>query len=103
MSGQVAEQTKNAAVKEAGGGSIVEMERDAEEGRTYKVEVRKADGTVVDVELNSAFKVVAAESERDEANERDDQEDNDRNEANERDDQDDRGDDDRNEQADQDD
>jgi hypothetical protein len=118
LSGQVAEQARNAGVKAAGGGSIVETERDVEDGRTYKVEVRKAGGTVVDVDLNSAFKVVAVESERedvnerddlddrgdrDDANEREDRDDNDRDDANERDDQDDRGDDDRNEQADQDD
>jgi hypothetical protein len=104
LSGQVAEDAKAAALKETGGGSVTEMERDVEDGRTYQVEVKKSDGTTVDVDLNSAFKVVAVDSdkagqdeeaqdERDAAgeNQQDDQD-------NEKADQ-----DDKNEQADQDD
>jgi uncharacterized membrane protein YkoI len=64
FTGQVAEQAKAAALKEAGGGSVIEMERDVEDGRTYQVEVRKADGTTVDIDLDGDFKVVAVDSDK---------------------------------------
>jgi uncharacterized membrane protein YkoI len=58
LSGQVAERAKEAALQETGGGSVAEMERDVEDGRTYQVEVRKADGSTVDVDLDASFNVV---------------------------------------------
>jgi uncharacterized membrane protein YkoI len=64
LSGQVAEDAKAAALKEAGGGSVTEMERDVEDGRVYQVEVKKADGTTVDIDLDGAFKVVAVDSDK---------------------------------------
>lgn len=64
LSGQVAEDAKAAALKETGGGSVTEMERDVEDGRIYQVEVKKADGTTVDVDLDSSFKVVATDSDK---------------------------------------
>jgi hypothetical protein len=93
--GQTAERAKDAALKETGGGAVTEMERDSDDGMTvYKVDVRKADGSTVDVELDGAFKVVAVDSDREEPNEAADDERDDRGE-NERDDQDDRNDNDR--------
>jgi hypothetical protein len=102
LSGQVAEDAKAAALKEAGGGSVTEMERDVEDGRTYQVEVRKADGTTVDVDLDAAFKVVAVDSDKPGQNE-EAQDERDAPRENQRDDQDGNEPDDKNEQADQDD
>lgn len=98
VTGNAADQARAAGVKQAGGGTVVEVERDPEGQRVYKVEVRKADGSVVDVNLNRSFEAVAEPGEADEANERDDNDDNeaddqddanDANEANEGNDQDD--------------
>jgi uncharacterized membrane protein YkoI len=58
LSGRIAERAQAAALKETGGGAVIEMERDMEEGRTYQVEIRKADGSTVDVDLDSSFRVV---------------------------------------------
>lgn len=78
LSGQVAERAQAAALKETGGGSVTEMERDVEDGRTYQVEVRKRDGSTIDVDLDSSFRVVATDVDGPEASEnaRDDQDDN---------------------------
>jgi hypothetical protein len=94
VSGAAAESAQAAALKEAGGGTVTELARDPEGARIYEVEVMKPDGTVVDIDLDSSFNVLAAENDRDEANEsaRDDQDDNepddqdDRNEQDESDD-----------------
>ena len=90
LSGQVAERAREAALRETGGGSVTEMERDVEDGRTYQVEIRKADGSTVDVDLAASFKVVAVDVDGPEASEnaRDDQDDNDANERSERNDDD---------------
>jgi peptidase YpeB-like protein len=86
VTGAAGDQARAAGLKEAGGGTVVEMERDPEGQRIYKVEVRRANGTTVDVNLNSSFEVVPeAEDDANEANERDD---NDDNEPNDRDDND---------------
>ena len=85
LSGRVAERAQAAALRETGGGSVTEMERDVEDGRTYQVEVRKADGSTVDVDLDSSFRVVETDVDGPEAseNERDDQDDRDTNERDE--------------------
>jgi uncharacterized membrane protein YkoI len=86
VTGEAADQARAAALREAGGGSVVEMERDPEGQRIYKVEVQRANGTTVDVNLNGSFDVVAeADDDANEANERDD---NDDNEPDDRDDND---------------
>jgi hypothetical protein len=53
------------------------MERDVEDGRTYEVEIRKADGSTVDVDLDASFKVVEVDVDGPEAreNEQDDRDD----------------------------
>jgi hypothetical protein len=102
LSGQVAEDAKAAALKEAGGGSVTEMERDVEDGRTYQVEVKKADGTTVDVDLDASFNVVATDSDKPGQNE-EAQDERDAPGENQRDDQDGNEPDDKNEHADQDD
>lgn len=83
FSGSGAEQARAAALKEAGGGTVTGLERDPEGARTYEVEVRKPDGSVVDIELDQAFKVLAVDGDSDGANEN---EANEKNEGNDSDD-----------------
>jgi hypothetical protein len=90
VSGAAAERAEAAALAQAGGGSVTELARDPEGARIYEVEVKKPDGSIVDIDLDRSFKVLAAENDSDEANESaeddqdgsepDDQDDNDRNE-----------------------
>ena len=75
LTGAAAERAKTAALKATGGGSVTELERDPEGGRTYEVEVKKPNGATVDIDLDSAFKVVAVDEDADEANERSDSDD----------------------------
>jgi uncharacterized membrane protein YkoI len=70
LTGQAAEQARAAALKETGGGTVRELERDPEGGRVYEVEVKKPDGSVVDLDLDGSFKVVAVDEDADEANEK---------------------------------
>jgi hypothetical protein len=87
VTGAAADQARAAGLKEAGGGSVVELERDPEGQRVYKVEVRKANGTTVEVNLNGSFEVVAEQEDADEANEQDAGEPDDRDDAGEADEQ----------------
>jgi hypothetical protein len=94
VSGVAADSARDAAVREAGGGTVTELSRDPEGARIYEVEVRKSDGTVVDIDLDRSFNVLASESDRDEADEtaeddRDDSEPDDQDDRNEQDDSDD--------------
>lgn len=62
LSGPQADQAKQAALRATGGGSVEGVERDPEKGATYEVEVRKPDGTTVDVRLDGSYKVVVVDS-----------------------------------------
>ena len=75
VTGAAAERAETAALQEAGGGSVTELARDPEGARIYEVEVRKPDGSVVDIDLDRSFNVLAVDADSDEANEsaRDDQ------------------------------
>ena len=48
----------NAAVQAVGGGTVLDVETSDDAGEAYEVEVRKADGTEVDVALDKDLKVV---------------------------------------------
>ncbi len=50
-----------AALRATGGGTVQETERDDEKGATFEVEVRKPDGSVVDVRLDSSYRVVSVD------------------------------------------
>jgi uncharacterized membrane protein YkoI len=50
-----------AALRATGGGTVQASERDNEKGATFEVEVRKPDGSVVDVRLDSSYGVVAVD------------------------------------------
>jgi uncharacterized membrane protein YkoI len=77
LSGRVAERAKAAALKETGGGTVTETELDVEDGRTYQVEIRKADGSTVDVDLDASFKVVEVDVDGPEASDQNEQNDRD--------------------------
>jgi uncharacterized membrane protein YkoI len=58
----------NAAVQAVGGGSVLDVETSDDAGEAYEVEVRKTDGTEVDVVLDKDLKVIgqpAADSDDD--------------------------------------
>ncbi|MDX6423618.1 MAG: hypothetical protein QOI67_1089 [Gaiellaceae bacterium] len=50
-----------AALRATGGGTVQASERDNEKGATFEVEVRKPDGSVVDVRLDSSYGVIAVD------------------------------------------
>jgi len=59
VTGPNAENAKQAALKAVGGGTVSEVERqDGDGGGTYEVEVRRADGSQVEVHLDGNFNVV---------------------------------------------
>ena len=53
-----------AALKATGGGTVQGSERDSEKGATFEVEVRKPDGSVVDVRLDSNYGVIAVDDDQ---------------------------------------
>lgn len=61
--GPAAERAGTAALAHVGGGEIVGVER---EGAGWEVEVARADGSVIEVELDEEYRVLTAGSEEDE-------------------------------------
>jgi hypothetical protein len=59
--GPGANKAKAAAVGLYPGGHANAVERDSEDGATWEVEVRKPDGSTVDVRLDQSYKLVVAE------------------------------------------
>ena len=57
ITGSALDRASQAALKETGGGKVTETEQGDEESY-YEVEVTKADGGQVDVQLDKAFNVV---------------------------------------------
>lgn len=62
LSADLKARLKEAALARTGGGTVGEMERDGEKGATYEVEVKKTDGSQVDVRLDDKFNVVAVDA-----------------------------------------
>jgi hypothetical protein len=60
--GPGADQAKAAALKLIPGGQANAVERDSENGATWEVEVRKPDGSTVDVRLDQNYRLVVAEA-----------------------------------------
>jgi uncharacterized membrane protein YkoI len=50
-----------------GGGHVNQTERDSENGATYEVEVKKPDGSQVDVRLDGNYKVVVIERDQEDS------------------------------------
>src|SRR5688572_19601360 len=73
--GPAAQRAREGALKFYPGGTVTGIERDVEGRRVWEVEVRRADGTTVDVDLTSDLRRLGAETddpegERDEAGDR---------------------------------
>ncbi len=76
-----------AATEAVGGGKVVEAESSDDPGEAYEVEVRKADGTEVDVTLDKDLNVLRQDTDdRDDQNDRDDANDDDANDTRDADD-----------------
>jgi uncharacterized membrane protein YkoI len=60
-----------AALAETGGGEVIETEL-GDDGAAYSVEVRLADGTVLEVDLDEGFRVIGSETDDDGAETQDD-------------------------------
>lgn len=65
--GPDAERAKVAAVRLAGGGTAVGVEREDEGRSAWEVEVRKADGNVVEVDLTDGLERAGAERDDDDS------------------------------------
>ena len=87
LNGSERDRVSSAAVDAVGGGTVIDAETSDDRGEAYEVEVRKADGTEVDVILDQDLKVLRQDTDdRDDQNDRDDANDNDANETREADD-----------------
>ena len=64
LSSSEADRAGAAALRATGGGTVQETERDDEQGATFEVEVKKPDGSVVDVRLDSSYRVVALDGDK---------------------------------------
>jgi hypothetical protein len=67
LTGSALERSTDAALAHTGGGTVVEREA-GDDGAAYGVEVRLADGRVVEVELDERFRVIGTENDDDGAN-----------------------------------
>ena len=61
ITGSALQRASDAALKATGGGKVTETEQ-GDEDSYYEVEVTKADGSQVDVQLDRAFNVVSQEA-----------------------------------------
>jgi hypothetical protein len=68
LTGSALEKASAAALAHAGGGTVIETEV-GDDGAAYGVEVRKADGSVVEVSLDESFQVIGQEGDDDGAGE----------------------------------
>ncbi len=64
LTGRNLERAKEAALEHTGGGTVLESES-GDGGAAYSVEVRGADGRVVEVHLDRSFRVVGQETDDD--------------------------------------
>jgi hypothetical protein len=60
--GPGADRAKAAALELVPGGHVNAVERDSEKGATWEVEVRRPDGSTVDVRLGASYERVAIDS-----------------------------------------
>jgi uncharacterized membrane protein YkoI len=71
LSGSTRERAVDAALAHVGGGTVLETEA-GDDDAAYGVEVRRADGSVVEVELDEGFKVIGQEADDDKVGENED-------------------------------
>jgi hypothetical protein len=67
LSGPEADRATAAALKITGGGKANAVERDSEKGATYEVEVRRPDGSTVDVRLDAGYGLVVVDADSEQA------------------------------------
>jgi uncharacterized membrane protein YkoI len=66
VTGAAAEQAGAAALDAAGGGTVLEIEhQDGDGNGAYEVEVRRTDGSTVEIQLDAQFKQVGTASDDD--------------------------------------
>ncbi|HYN37575.1 MAG TPA: hypothetical protein VEV82_11460 [Actinomycetota bacterium] len=70
LRGTALDQASSAALDHVGSGNVIETEM-GDDGAAYGVEVRKDDGSVVEVNLDDNFKVIGAEADDDGPNDSD--------------------------------
>ena len=67
VTGPEADRAQAAALSHLGGGTANSVERDSEDDATWEVEVRRADGSTVDVRLDAGYGVVGVEGDSEDA------------------------------------
>jgi hypothetical protein len=73
VTGPAAEQAKAAALDAAGGGTVLEIEQqDGDGAGVYEVEVRRADGSTVEIHLDEQFRQVGSTADDDSGSDSDD-------------------------------
>jgi hypothetical protein len=66
VTGPTADRAKSAALKAAGGGTVLEVEQQDGDGASlYEVEVRRTDGSTVEIHLDGQFQQVGSASDDD--------------------------------------
>jgi predicted regulator of Ras-like GTPase activity (Roadblock/LC7/MglB family) len=65
--GPEADRARVAALQATGGGTATAVERDGEHGGTWEVEVRRSDGSVVDVRLDEHYRLVVIDGDTESA------------------------------------
>jgi hypothetical protein len=72
LTGPDAKNAKSAAIAAVGGGTVTEVERDDGNGTgAFEVEVKREDGTQVEVHLDGDYKVVGQQADEDGPNDQD--------------------------------
>src|SRR3712207_2869723 len=72
LTGPDAQKAKSAAIAAVGGGTVTEVERDDGDGTgAFEVEVKRDDGTQVEVHLDGDLKVVGQQADEDGPNDKD--------------------------------
>ena len=72
LTGPDAQKAKSAAIAAVGGGTVTEVERDDGDGTgVFEVEVKREDGSQVEVHLDRALNVVGQEADEDGPNDSD--------------------------------
>ena len=70
VTGSAAQQARTAALDAAGGGTVLEVEyQDGDGAGVYEVEVRRTDGSTVEIHLDGQFKQVGSASDHDKGTE----------------------------------
>jgi uncharacterized membrane protein YkoI len=70
LTGSNLEKATAAALEHTGGGAVIETEV-GDDGAAYGVEIRRADGSVVEVSLDADFNVIGDEADEDSSNDQD--------------------------------